>query len=356
MLGPVVPSFGPTPNRIAVLAEAPGEKESELGIPLVGPSGRELRRMLNTVGLNLDDTYRINVFSRRPPANEIAAGYGTLTPSAASKTLGPLTSNPTTWLADEHFGELERTRAELVACDPNIIIALGNTATWFLGLGSGINNLRGTVHLTHTLHRPVKVLPTFHPAAILRDWSLRVISLSDLEKAHLESHSPSLKFDNTELWIEPTFDDLVEFGDRWLSAADICALDVETRRGQITCLSFAPKGGPSLVIPFWKDGPEPNYWPTLSEEVVAWEWVRHWVEDPALTKVTQNGLYDCQYLMVHGMRPRGFTADTMLQHHSIFCELRKGLGFLGSIYSNYPAWKSLGNRHRKKEEALKKDD
>lgn len=355
-LGPPVPSFGPTPCRLLLLGEAPGEHETDRLRPFVGPSGRELRRMLNTVGVSMDECRLVNVFSRRPPSNDIAAGYGTLTPSPESKALGPLTSNPTTWLDDAFFGELERTFNEIEACRPHVIVALGNTATWALGLGSGINNLRGTVHLTHVTGRPLKVLPTYRPEDILRMWDLRTISLHDLEKAKMESDSPNLNFDNTELWLEPTLEDLVEFGDRWLASATLCALDVETRRGQITCLCLTPVGGPSLTIPFWKDGPQPNYWPSYADECFAWGWVRRWVEDPRLTKVTQNGLYDCQYLIVHGMKPKGFTEDSMLASHSLYCELRKGLGFLGSIYSNFPAWKSLGNRHRKKEEALKKDD
>lgn len=353
-LGPVVPSAGPTPCKVAILAEAPGEHESERGIPLVGPSGRELRRMLNTVGVDLDDVFKCNVFSRRPPSNDIAAGYGTLIPSAASKALGPLTSNPTTWLDDAFFPELDRVQAELAACNPNVVIALGNTATWALGLGSGINTLRGTVHLTSIGSRAVKVLPTFHPAAVLRDWSLRTIAIADLEKANVESASPDLNFDNTQLWLAPTLEDLADFEALHMGEATVCATDVETKRGQITCLSFAPSVHHSIVVPFWQEGPQPHYWRTLSDELAAWKWVRKWIESPTLVKVMQNGCYDTMYFMAHGMKPRGCVADTMLQHHSLFCELRKGLGFLGSVYSNVPSWKNM--RTFKKEEALKKDD
>ena len=43
----------------------------------------------------------------------------------------------------------------------------------------------------------------------------------------------------------------------------------------------------------------------------------------------------------------------MLAHHSLYSELQKGLGFLGSIYTNYPSWKSM--RTFKREEQLKRD-
>jgi len=78
------------------------------------------------------------------------------------------------------------------------------------------------------------------------------------------------------------------------------------------------------------------------------------MEDPKLIKVMQNGLYDTQYCIRHGIRPRGCTEDTMLMHHSLYSEMKKGLGFLGSVYSNFQSWKSM--RSFRGEEQLKKDD
>jgi len=55
----------------------------------------------------------------------------------------------------------------------------------------------------------------------------------------------------------------------------------------------------------------------------------------------QNGLYDLQYILRMGLRPANCQADTMLLHHSLFPELQKGLGFLGSIYTNEASWKLM---------------
>ena len=133
----------------------------------------------------------------------------------------------------------------------------------------------------------------------------------------------------------------------------ICAVDIETKRGQITCISFAPRVDICLVIPFWQEGPCPHYWPSVDVERAAWRYVIKWLEDPTLTKVFQNGMYDLQYLAPY-CSPRGCSEDTMLQHHSLYPELEKGLGFLGSIYANTPSWKFM--RTAKREELLKKDD
>lgn len=354
--GPQVPSHGPSPCRIAIVAEAPGDNESDQLKPLVGASGHELRRMLRTVGANLDDCFKTNVFSRQPSGNNLAL-YGVDRSAACARalSLGPLTTNPITYLAEQHLPELDRLRSELTAVAPNIIIALGNTACWALIGQQGINNLRGTVHVSDFIPGcSAKVLPTFHPAAVLRQWDQRVIALADLAKALLEAESPSLNYDNSELWLNPTYPDMLEFERRFMQGILTCATDVETKRGQITCVSFAPTPAHSICVPFWQEGPSPHYWPTLEAERLAWRWCFKWWEHETISKVTQNGLYDAQYAIRHGSKPRKWDEDTMLAHHSLFSELRKGLGFLGSVYTNTASWKFM--RTAKLEEQLKRDD
>lgn len=352
--GPVVPSAGPLTAKMLVLGEAPGTEESSALLPFVGPSGWELRRMLRTIGVNLDDCYTANVFSRQPADNNLAL-YGDSDLRHCHRGLGPFTTAPITYCHSDHLWELDRLYAEIAAVNPNVVLALGNTACWALGLGQGIGQLRGSVHTATIpgLDRPLKVLPTFHPAAILRQWDLRVVALADLEKAHDESHNPSFAFDNTELWLQPSLQDLVDFGDLYMAKATVAACDIETKRGQITCLSFAPTSEVAIVIPFWVEGESPNYWARACDEATAWRWVIHQMERADLVKVGQNFLYDLAYLQAF-CSPRACTEDTMLAHHSMFSELPKGLGWLGSLYANVPSWKKM--RTAKREEQLKRDD
>lgn len=360
LLGPIVPSHGPVPAPILILAEAPGTEESNAGRPLVGPSGWELRKMLDTVGLNLNDIRKVNVFERQPSANNLHL-YCHDDPSRTYRDLGPLVKDPVGWMDLAHLPELERLAADIADCDPNVIIALGNTASWALGLGTGIAALRGSVHVANAvgpypLHRQVKVVPSYHPAAVLRQWSLRTIAIADLEKARLESHSPLLSFDNTELWLNPTLPDLLEFDHHHMAHATSCACDIETKRGQTTAISFSPSVDVSLSIPFWLEGTDANYWPDAESEREAWNFVRHWLERPDLTKVFQNGLYDLQYLSAPplSIRPVNCTEDTMLMAHSLYSELPKSLGFLGSVFANVPSWKSM--RTFKRDEQFKRDE
>lgn len=353
--GPVVPSFGPPNASIFLLGMFPGTQESAAGKPFVGASGYELRRMLEMVGVRLDDCYRCNVFSRQPDDDNVAL-FGTANVNSSTLPYGPLTTAPTTYLHPDWLHELDRVHAEICSVGPNVVVAMGNIACWALGLGQGINAIRGSIQPLHLAGavRPFKVLPTIHPAALFRQWDQRVVVLADLEKAYNESHVPEFAFDNTELWINPSLDDLADFDRRFMVGADECACDIETKRGQITCISFSPRPDISLAIPFWVEGVNPNYWPTTREECAAWSVVRKWMERADLVKVFQNGLYDLQYIPRMGIVPRACTEDTMLAHHSLYSELKKGLGFLGSIYANVPSWKSM--RTFKKEEQLKAND
>lgn len=349
--GPYVPSTGPKNAEIFLLADAPGDRESERGVPLVGPAGYELRRMLSIVGVDINETYRCNVFSRQPADNALGH-YCTGDTSRQFRALGPLTNNPLGYMDTAHEGELARVRQELEEVRPNVIVALGNTASWALGLGLGIKALRGSVHTFGDL----KVLPTYHPSAVLRDWSLRTITIADLEKAHHESHSPLLSFDNTELWLNPTLEDLAEFDATYMQPATVCACDIETKRGQITAISFSPRPDVSLCIPFWIDGGDPNYWGDGEAEALAWAYTRRWLERPELVKVFQNGLYDLQYITAppYSITPKNCTEDTMLAAHSLWSELPKSLGFLGSIFANTPSWKNM--RTWRVDEQFKRDE
>ncbi len=354
--GPHVPSFGPPNASIFLLGMFPADHESRAGKPFVGPGGYELRRMLQMIGVNLDDCYRANVFSRQPLENNLAL-FGTtdaVTPEA--RAYGPLTTAPITYVDARWLPDLDRVHAEINSVGPNIVVAMGNVATWALGLGQGINAIRGSVQSVHLegAPRPYKVLPTIHPASLFRQWDQRVVILADLEKAFNESHTPDFNFDNTELWVNPSLEDLALFDRAYMEQASECACDIETKRGQITCISFSPSPDISLAIPFWLDGDHPNYWATVEDEVAAWAFVRKWMQREDLVKVFQNGLYDLQYIPRYKIVPRACTEDTMLAHHSLYSELKKGLGFLGSIYANVPSWKSM--RTFKKEEQLKRDE
>jgi len=212
---------------------------------------------------------------------------------------------------------------------------------WALLGKSGIAKWRGAVDIsTHTCPG-VKCLPTYHPAAVGREYTLRHTVVMDLQKAKRQSHFPEVRWPKRELWIEPTLEDLYEFKKRYITGDAIVACDIETAGTQITTLGFAPRADIAIVIPFFDPRAKGrSYWPTADDEGRAWGFVREVLHDRAIKKVFQNGLYDIAFLYRSvWIKVKGAEHDTMLIHHSLQPESLKGLGYLGSIYTDERAWK-----------------
>lgn len=341
-------------NRIMLVGEAYGEDEAREGQPFVGASGKLLNAMLSQVGIARSESFVTNVFNLQPqPKNDVENLCG---PKAEALGSYPALKAGK-YIRAEYRPELERLYAEIRADNPNVIIALGATAAWALLGTSGIKKIRGAPSLLagpalNAVGRGIKVLPTYHPANVMREWSNRAIVIADLEKAKREAEFPELIRPQREIWIEPTLDDLAEFQHRFIDPSDSLSIDIETSGDQITCVGFAPSHDRSLVVPFVdplrSDG---NYWRTLEEELEAWGYVRRWC-GLEKRRVGQNYLYDMNRLWRTMGIPAPNEDDTMLLHHALQPEMEKGLGFLATIYTDELAWKFMRQKH----ETLKKED
>ena len=198
-----------------------------------------------------------------------------------------------------------------------------------------------------TLVSGAKILPTYHPAAILRNWSWRVVVLQDLAKAKREMEFADIRRTERRIIINPTFEETLI----WLLDAfdaPILSCDIETEKRQITSIAFATSPSEILVIPFWdKESSDWSYWEE-HEECMVWDEIFHLLSTHPRV-LFQNGLYDVQYLWSILVPVPGFLEDTMILHHSMYPELPKSLAFLGSIYTNDVAWKKMRDRHGSQE-------
>lgn len=330
---------------IVIVGEAWGKDEEEARAPFVGASGKMLRGLLRQTGIAISDCYLTNVFNLRPrPTNDISNLCGKR--EAGIPGMRALSSGK--YIRAEFAPELDRLYQEVRNESPNLIIALGGTALWALTGQSSIRANRGTI--IHS-HLGPKVLPTYHPAAVLRQWSLRPIVIADLQKAAREQHTAEFTRPSREVWTAPTLDDIEEFYNRFILPSDILSIDIETKLDQITEIGFAPDPHHALVIPFWdRERADGNYWRTLREELDAWAWVRKLCTEPR-RKLGQNFIYDMKFLWKTVGIPCPNTDDTMLSHHALQPEMEKGLGFLGSIYTDEPSWKMM-----RKSDTVKKED
>lgn len=332
--------------KIVIVAEAWGAEEEIAKRALIGPSGQELLRMLSDAGIPQSSIgLKTNVFNLHPPSNNLEYFLTSRGPEASTIYKVPLVQAKV--LKKEFEPELARLFAELEEFRPNLAILLGNTACWALLTDSRISKIRGTISNSSVLPW-LKCLPTYHPAAVLRQYELRHTVILDLMKAREEAEFPDVRMPIREIWLDPTLEDIERFYTDYIENAEYLAFDIETNYGsQITCIGFAPSRDRAICIPFFDQRKPTNcYWGTIEEELSAWELVAKILGSRA-KKIAQNGTFDMQHIwQTYGIHIENAGEDTMLLHHSLHPEAPKALDFLGSLYTNTPPWKTMKPKGR----------
>lgn len=340
------------PCKLAFVGEAPSDEELEKGIPFVGPAGRIFDAMLRTANLERSEYMVTNVFDEQLPDNEVFNWCATLKEAREGgfSKLPPIGSAG--FLRPEYHSHLSRLEAELMDVRPTVVVPLGGTALWAFTGDATVGSHRGAVTPATRIVPGMKMVPTYHPSYIQKQWMFFSVVVGDFEKALYEaSRGPQIFFPKRELFIEPSLADL----DRWtekLLASDLLSVDIETGWGQITCIGFAPDAERAIVVPF-VDIRKPNksYWKTPDEELRAWFWVKEIMESD-VPKLGQNfGGYDAYWFVNKmGIGPRNYLHDTRLMHHALYPELPKSLEFLGANYTEQGAWKSWAKRKKEKKD------
>lgn len=344
-------------TKFVIVGEAWGTSEATLQHAFVGAAGQELFRMLHGAGypvpflpytfnspvrmMNLWEKSGItllNVFSTHPPENNVEFFY-TREPSS---TFPPRRfDNKIHYLKPEYEFHVQLLHETLRKLKPNIIIALGNTPLWSLGLPPTISKIRGNV----TSSAFGKVLACYHPASVLRNWSQRIVTILDLHKALRESESPIISTIPREIWTRPNIEDCYRWWELYGSKAELLAFDIETiLNQQISEISFASDSTHALHIPFfYKENKQyVNWWPNAYEEFTAWRFVKMALESD-IPKIGQNCVnYDCYWLLKEmNIAVKNIQHDTMQLSHCWSLELEKSLRFLGSIFLNEREWKNI---------------
>ena len=146
---------------VMFIGEGPGQHEDEQGRPFVGRSGELLNKQIQAMGFTREQVYIANVVKCRPPNNR-------------------------TPLADEVDACWDYLRRQIQIIRPKVIITLGGPAAKLvLDTREGITRIRGTWHEYRGVEPPVPVMPTFHPAYLLRSYTKenRAKVWSDLKAA-----------------------------------------------------------------------------------------------------------------------------------------------------------------------------
>jgi uracil-DNA glycosylase family 4 len=149
----IVFGVGNPKSRLVFVGEGPGAEEDHQGIPFVGAAGQLLTKMIQAMGLSRDDVYICNVVKCRPPGNR--------------------NPEPDEITACQPFLE-----GQLKAIGPEVIVALGKfAAQTLLRSDTPITRLRGQWRE----YVGVPLMPTFHPAYLLRNPAEKKAAWNDLQ-------------------------------------------------------------------------------------------------------------------------------------------------------------------------------
>lgn len=307
--------------------------------------------MLRTANLERAEFHITNVFDVKIPDNDIK---NWCVPLAEAKAGGFDDLNPIGslgYLKPEYKHHLDRLRDELSDVRPNIIVPMGGTALWAFTGGVDISAQRGSIQPATFLTPRVKLLPTFPPSFVIKQWKFFSVVTADIIRAYREGAYPDIRLPKRELLIEPSIQEIRDYLPTLLHS-DLLSVDIETGWGLVTNIGFAPDREHAINVPF-VDIRKPNksYY-SLADEIEAWKLIQQVMEAP-VPKLGQNfGGYDAYWFLdAMGIAPRNFIHDTRLIHHALYPELPKDLEFMGGSYTEQGAWKSWGRKSHEKRES-----
>ena len=316
-----VPPEGPVDAKIVLIGEAPDKNEEAEGRPFVGGAGKVLEGVLAEVGLSREDVYITYVVKHKPKGNNFDYFYED----------GRKRKQPSIFLQ----ASLKELYMELENLNPSVIVPMGNEALKALTAKTSITKRRGSIYNSQW----GKVIPTYHPAAVMRKWSWRPVMLFDFQKIIKESKTPEYNVEQRRCIVLPTYNEVMEYLNNLLQEGNPVAFDIETKTDQITCIGLSSSAHEAMCIPLWF-GSSGSFYST-EQEVDIWMKLKELLEGP-VPLIAQNGQFDMLFLWDQmGIECKNLYIDTMVAGHLCYPELPKGLDFLVSIYTNQPYYKDM---------------
>lgn len=336
---------------IAVVAEAPGEQEEKLGRPLVGPSGTEFMTAVRQAGLRRQDFHLTNSLCCRPPENDLKRLLAKISKQNRVETK----------TAKEEGRKPHLTKTPIECCKPRLdaelagftnFLTLGKTGTTSVtGSHGSILSLRGGLmdldRHSDAGTETIKVMPTIHPAFVLRQQRWAHVFRNDVGKA-------IRWFSGLAAWNPPkiTYNPDAEILRSFLSDPDrLYTFDIETDGIEcltchIRCIAIGDSAEVMVVgfrannRPRDQEGLFLDFYTELAGEQVGKVLCDFFV-DPRFTKAGHNsGYYDRLVLQNQmGVDPNPMV-DTMLLHRNVESELPHSLAYVASLYTEAPSWKT----------------
>jgi len=345
-----VPGSGNAYARIAIIGESPSYEE-EIGLkPFIGPSGRELDRLLKDAGINRNECWLTNACKFMIPPN-----------SKSGKKIPFLNRTMSVNIdMDKQINELRNELYQLP--NLNLVICLGGTALWAM---TGLKSIKGYKDDGKPKYKPAgegiiedyrgsillgmgkKVIGTYHPAFLLHQggdggggyWN-RQVMVHDLKRCKEQSTFPEINLPSRNLYVCTSSAQLQDFIDR-NKKNDKPAVDIEAHpdgSGIPICIGFSFNPNEGATVPLWNSSGISNI--PSSDLAQMWYLTAKLLAENEI--VGQNFKYDQDKIKRLGFIIKRLCSDTMLKAFAINPELPKNLAFNTSTYTLEPFYKNEG--------------
>ncbi len=309
-----VPNIGKSGASILLVGEAPGETEEYEKKPFVGVSGDLLTSVLGRAGVSREEVFLANLCQYRPAGNRFEL------------------LNETEQLASG----LRDIQEYILTNRPIVIGALGAQALYHLtGVSNKITKWRGSI-LPCKWDSSIKVIPTYHPAYVLRDRKHYPVFDLDIKRIILESKTRDFNLPVREFIIDPKGLELEEITQELCNSPKL-AVDIESVKASkknaghknfILCAGFATSATRSVCIVNHGD----NQFINSVQRIL----------QSSAKKVFHFGTFDTEVFHLNGFETKNYWWDTLTAQHILAPELPRSLDFLSSLYTREPYYKNVG--------------
>lgn len=324
----MIPIEGPANAAILVLGDCPTDSDEKSGRPFMGQTGTVLDSLMREAGISRAEVMLTTIARDKPPGGRVEFFF-----------------NDDKFAQPKPYWEqsVQQTKELIERVRPNIIIALGPIAMFYLTGFRGINDFRGYI-VDCSLVPGTKVLTTYHPKTVNLDWNQAFTVVMDFRKAIRNSHSPYFPADNREMICNPGLSEFKDYCNFLVTEhKEPVVLDIENRQPEthIHIVGFADSANRGMSMSLL-NGNQPKF--SLQQELEFWESVARVCANCEL--IMQNGNHDRAVLWLNTkIACLKYNYDVMLAAHAVWPEAPRSLGYLASVCLNVPPWKHTANEN-----------
>ena len=324
MRTPKITGYGPKDAKILIVGPSPSTWDMKANRPFAGPDGSILRSILLATGINPKSVRYVNMVEEVPPRADLGQWFLHRSDKVRPNNLKVIEG-------------LEALHNEIKTVNPNVIVAMGDFPLWILtgvntvdkreGTPKGISDWRGSVIKGSEFTGGRKVLITYHPSFIVRNYPALPLLESDIRKLKVEAEFPEIKRRPRKINLNPQGAEREILLQQLMDEEKPISFDIEytPTTGNLICIGFSnnPEEATTFAI---RSGADLNDARRVLES--------------GRDLVAQNAMFDCS-ILEHWYNIECFKNlkhDTMLGMHSAYIELPKDLGTLCSIYTDQPCY------------------